>query len=289
MNLRSKDLNSVNFQYLSDNQFLTQRMKFNFLFLFILLFNTTFGQNVGPRFGAEITSYSLVFYPQQFDNISTPTGYEGRLFETEVYDIKHSKINFSLGQSLGFHANWVNREKWRLTHRFSLGIGKYSGTTELTLKSHSDSLKTNLPYTTTEVSVGYQSTALFEGNEYFLSTDLMLFRKFDSNWELGIGCGFQQILRPGGDYKSSTGYFPTDYTRSSIATDCFSPTIHVQAEKNWDLLSVFVSYSQAVYITKSKTYFGETTGKPTPEPSSLNEVSRLPGRLMLGCRINWGI
>lgn len=104
-----------------------------------------------------------MFYPQQFENISTPTGYEGRLFETEVYDITHSKINFSLGQSLGFNVNWINREKWRLAHRFSLGIGKFSGTTELTLKSHGDTLETNLPYTTSEVSAGYQSSALFEG------------------------------------------------------------------------------------------------------------------------------
>lgn len=263
-------------------------MKFNFLFLFILLFKATFGQKVGPRFGAEIASYSLVFYPQQFENISTPTSNDRRLYETEVYDITHSKINFSLGLSFGFTVNWINREKWRLAHRFSLGIGKFNGTTELTLKSHGDSLETNLPYTTSEVSAGYQSSALFEGNEYFLSTDLMLFRKFDSNWELGIGCGFQEISRPGGDYKSSTGYFPSWYPRGSIATDCFSPTIHLQTEKNWAFLSVFVNYSQAVYMTKSKTYIGETKGKNSPEPSSLNEASRLPGRFMLGCRLNWG-
>lgn len=161
-------------------------MKFHFLFLFILLFKATFGQKVGHRFGAEIASYSLVFYPQQFENISTPTSNDRRLYETEVYDITHSKINFSLGLSFGFTVNWINREKWRLAHRFSLGIGKFNGTTELTLKSHGDSLETNLPYTTSEVSAGYQSSALFEGYEYFLSTDLMLFRKFDSNWELGV-------------------------------------------------------------------------------------------------------
>ena len=161
-------------------------MKFHFLFLFILLFKATFGQKVGHRFGAEIASYSLVFYPQQFENISTPTSNDRRLYETEVYDITHSKINFSLGLSFGFTVNWINREKWRLAHRFSLCIGKFNGTTELTLKSHGDSLETNLPYTTSEGSAGYQSSALFEGYEYFLSTDLMLFRKFDSNWELGV-------------------------------------------------------------------------------------------------------
>lgn len=263
-------------------------MKFICSLLLILLINPTFGQKIGPRFGAEIAPYSMVFYPQQFENSSTPTSYDRRRYETEVYDVTYSKINFSLGLSLGFNVNWISREKWRLAHRFSLGIGKFSGTTDLTLKSHGDSLETNLPYTTSEVSAGYQSSALFEGYEYFLSTDLLLFRKFEKNWALGIGCGFQQVSRPGGGYKSSTGYFPTWYPRGSIATDCFSPTIHLQAEKNWSFLSVYLSYSQAVYITTSKTYFGKTTGKSSPEPSSLNEASRLPGRLMLGCRMNWG-
>jgi len=49
-----------------------------------------------------------------------------------------------------------------------------------------------------------------------------------------------------------------------------------------------MTYSQAIYSTKSKTYFGETNGKRHSEPNSLNEASRLPGRLMLGCRFNWG-
>lgn len=263
-------------------------MKITFLFLLILLFNPTFGQKIGPRFSVEIAPYSTIFYPKQFENISTPTSYDRRLYETEVYDVTYSKINFSLGLSLGFNVNWINRKKWRLAHRFSLGIGKFKGTTDITLKSHGDSLKTNLPYATSEVSVGYQSSALFEGNEYFLSTELMLFRKFKKKWGVGVGCGFQQISRPGIDYKSSTGYFPTDYTRGSIATDCFSPTIHFQAEKNWPFLSVFVYYSQAVYLTTSKTYLGKTAGKSNPEPSSLNEASRLPGRFMLGCQMNWG-
>lgn len=263
-------------------------MKFVFFGLLSISLSQIYGQKLEPRFGVEVAPYSMVFYPKQFENIATPNQYDQRLYTVETWDVNYSKLNFSIGLSIGFNVNWIEREKWRLAHRFSLGSGKFIGTTELTLRSHGDSLKTNLPYTTSEVSVGYQSSAQIQGCEYFLSTDLVLFRKFEKNWSLGVGVGFQQISRPRGMYTSSTGYFPTWYPRGSIATDCLSPTIHLQSEKNWAFLCLFINYSQAVYITKSKTYFGETNGKRYPEPSSLNEASRLPGRLMIGCRFNWG-
>lgn len=253
--------------------------------------NRLFAQKAGPRFGVAIAPYSAVFYPKKFTSIATPTNYEWRIYEDGVYDINYAKVNFSLRLYLGFNVNWINREKWRLAQCFSLGVGQYKATTNLTLTSHGDSVATNVPYATGAVPVGYQSKAHFEGSEYLLFTDLLLFRKLENNWEVGFGVGFQQFKRVlyYSESISTEGYVPTFLPRSaSIVTNCFNPTLILDVEKTWSYLSVFASYSQTIYILQSETYFVKTNGKQYPEPSSLNEASRLPGRLMVGCRFNWG-
>lgn len=187
--------------------------------------------------------------------VGDPT-YHTQVYQTEVYTIDYANLKISNGFSGKFGLNIINNESIFLRYGLSFFFEIYSDEVEYTLVDiGAGDTVGHANLSTTDIPLGYQNSAIFDGFSFGGTNELLLLKKLKNGY--AIGGGLSHFIRRKNDQPTYFGqYVPWGYPNEDSFYTTQQLAVSAQLEKKFERLSWSINVAQTFLTTKLRSTKG---------------------------------
>ncbi|MDX1350315.1 MAG: hypothetical protein R3279_08710 [Putridiphycobacter sp.] len=231
------------------------------LLLFSLWSSILHGQS-DNRFQVGFSFHSTVFLGlRSFNNVSRMVySQDHQYYQYEAYDINYINFGSSAGFNLQLGINWLNNTKYIIRQNFACFADFFREQIEYTLVDFvvGDPLfYPNLWLTNESFGIGTVQTAKMDGFGLGLSSEVIVLKPLQNQWNVGGGISINRLHRSDASYHFTENFYGPNNARLVSGVYISKQLgIVIHAEKRFKTWNAFLTVNQMLFTMKKNKHKG---------------------------------